>query len=147
MNKITIELSKEDRALLGAVVTDLEIVIDLLREKNAPQSDEARPAKEMNQDNEKPQETESQAAPGFEEAQDAPPWSEGVPAPEEHTEPQAAKGSATSREDVQRKVVELCAAGKRPEVTETIHQYAERVSAIPEDKLDEVMALLVKLEG
>lgn len=147
MNKIVIELSKEDRALLGAVVTDLEIVIDLLKGKNAPQSDGTEPAKEMNKKPEKPQESASQAAPAFVEAPTAPPWDEGVPAPEVHPEPQPQEVTTYSREDVQRKVVELCAAGKKVQVTEIVYAYADRVSNIPEDKLDEAMGKLIALEG
>lgn len=51
--------------------------------------------------------------------------------------------------DVQRKVVELCgpAHGKKAEVREIIKAYAPKVTGIPADKLDEVMAKLTALEG
>lgn len=49
--------------------------------------------------------------------------------------------------DVQQKVVALSAAGKKTEVREIVTAYAERVSAIPADKLDEVMSKLIALEG
>lgn len=51
-----------------------------------------------------------------------------------------------SRSDVQQKVVALSAAGKKDAVREIIKAYAERVSAIPEDKLAEVLDKLNALE-
>lgn len=49
--------------------------------------------------------------------------------------------------DIQKKTVALCAAGKKPEVREIISSYADRVSQIPADKIDEVMERLIALEG
>lgn len=49
--------------------------------------------------------------------------------------------------DIQKKTVALCAAGKKPEVREIISSYADRVSQIPADKIDEVMERLMALEG
>lgn len=48
--------------------------------------------------------------------------------------------------DVQQKVVTLSAAGKKDAVREIVMAYASRVSAIPEDKLAEVMDKLNALE-
>ena len=48
--------------------------------------------------------------------------------------------------DIQRKVVELAAAGKKAAVRELITSYAERVSTIPEDKRAEVYQKLIALE-
>lgn len=58
-------------------------------------------------------------------------------------------GGAVLLGDVQRKVVELCgpAHGKKAEVREIVKAYAPKVTGIPADKLDEVMAKLTALEG
>lgn len=60
-----------------------------------------------------------------------------------------AGGAVATLGDVQRKVVELCgpAHGKKAEVREIIKAYAPKVTGIPTDKLDEVMAKLMALEG
>ena len=49
--------------------------------------------------------------------------------------------------DIQKKVVELSAAGKKAEVRDIITKYASRVSAIPADKTAEVWEKLTALEG
>ena len=49
--------------------------------------------------------------------------------------------------DIQKKTVALCAAGKKHEVREIISSYADRVSQVPADKVDEVMERLTALEG
>lgn len=54
---------------------------------------------------------------------------------------------APSTADIQKVVVRLAAAGKKAEVRETVKGYADRVSAIPEDKRAEVLARLSALEG
>lgn len=61
----------------------------------------------------------------------------------------AAGAAVVALGDVQRKVVELCgpAHGKKAEVREIIKAYAPKVTGIPADKLDEVMAKLTALEG
>lgn len=61
----------------------------------------------------------------------------------------AAGAAVATLGDVQRKVVELCgpAHGKKAEVREIIKAYAPKVTGIPADKLDEVMAKLTALEG
>ena len=52
-----------------------------------------------------------------------------------------------STADIQKAVVRLAAAGKKAEVREIVKGYADRVSAIPEDKRTEVLARLSALEG
>lgn len=52
-----------------------------------------------------------------------------------------------STADIQKVVVRLAAAGKKAEVREIVKGYADRVSAIPEDKRAEVLARLSALEG
>ena len=49
--------------------------------------------------------------------------------------------------DVQAAVVRLSAAGRKAEARAIVLAYAERVSAIPEDKLDEALQKLKALEG
>lgn len=49
--------------------------------------------------------------------------------------------------DVQKKVVDLSTAGQKDAVKAVIQAYAPRVSAIPEDKLAEVLEKLTALEG
>lgn len=50
-------------------------------------------------------------------------------------------------EDIQKKVVELSAAGKKTEVRAIVKAYADKVSEIPADKLAEVWKQLTALEG
>lgn len=52
-----------------------------------------------------------------------------------------------SRSDIQGKVVQLSAAGKKPQVREIVQKYAPKISDIPEDKLGAVWAELTALEG
>lgn len=68
-------------------------------------------------------------------------------APKQATEPQEAAVKSVSRDEVQSKVVSLCAAGKKAEVKALVNKYAERVGAIPEEKLAEVYEQLGALEG
>lgn len=67
--------------------------------------------------------------------------------PAEATKTAKTEAPAVDRADVQKKVVELSAAGKKAEVREIVKAYADKVSAIPEDKLAEVLDKLSKLEG
>lgn len=57
------------------------------------------------------------------------PWTE-APAPEQPT---------VTREDVQKLVVTLSAAGKKAAVKAVVQHYAKNVSGLPEDKLAEVV--------
>ncbi len=64
--------------------------------------------------------------------------------PEPVAEPEAPKAT---RDDVQALVIKLAApgAGKKDAARAIVYEYAKKVSDIPEDKLDEVMAKLSKL--
>lgn len=144
MNTITIELCAEDRARLDNIlealqnknctkcVQEVAQVLSFPQEvpknepQNAPLSEEKKKVDPEVQDK------------TFVEATDAPPWEEGVPtvAPK-HT-----------KADLQQKVVNLIAAGAdKAKVRGIINEYAERVGLVPDDKVDEVMARLVALEG
>ena len=52
-----------------------------------------------------------------------------------------------SKADIQKKVVELSAAGKKAGAREIVMAYATKVTDIPEDKLAEVWQKLTALEG
>lgn len=142
MNKIIIELAAEDRKRLDAFLAALQNsprcdkcvqdVAAAMDRQNGPQSEE------------KPKAEEEPEAPGFVEATAAPPWEEGVPAEVTKPEPEPQK---YTQAEVQKKVVELCAAGHKDATRAIVNQYAPRVSAIPADKYDEVMDKLLKLEG
>ena len=131
-NVITIELCAEDRARLDAILGALQAgpncescvksAIDFVANQQVPE--EASPAE----------------APG----QLAIPEE---PAPVEVPEPQP-EVVKVERSDIQKKVVELSQAGKKNEVKAIVTAYNNtKVSDIPEDKLDEVMAKLNELEG
>lgn len=143
---VTISLHKEDRDRLDAIMFNQEKIIDLLRGKNATQSDAPEPVKEMAQEPENVQETAHQApepAPT-----PLPDIGDGSEVPEPHTEAaEHQPAPSCSREDVRNIVVRLCAAGKKPEVKEIVNSYADSVTHIPEDKLDECMSKLTALEG
>jgi DNA replication initiation complex subunit (GINS family) len=144
MNTIIIELCKEDRDRLDGILAALkerpnctacvERVIEafnhLATEKapDAPQTTETDTAEPVTL----PEVETPTEAP---ETADAP-----VAEPTEEREP-------VKREDVQRKVVELSSAGKKAEVRDIVKAYADKVSAIPEDKLAEVFDKLTALEG
>ena len=121
MTTITIALCQEDRARLDKIIEALE------------QSGAMATTPSVTQ-----------------EAQQPEPAGEPIPAPEE---------SSTAREtveepakvvpltDIQKKVVELSAAGKKAEVRDIITKYAGRVSAIPEEHTAAVWEQLIGLEG
>ena len=71
-----------------------------------------------------------------------------VPKPAAEPEPVAEPEEPTySKEDVQALVLKLAApnTGKKDAVKAIVNEYAKKVSDIPEDKLNEVMAKLTKL--
>lgn len=134
--KVTVSLHEEDRKRIDALIRALHGVADCYPPQNAPQTDEAEPVEEIDQAAEKVQENEQEAsAPWDKDAPDLPGVAEESPA------------GRYSMEDVQQKVVTLAAAGKKAEAREIVNEYAERVSLIPADKLDEVMSKLIALEG
>lgn len=51
-----------------------------------------------------------------------------------------------TKAELQQKVISIVTAGKKDEVKAIIEQYAERVSAIPDEKINEVWDKLTKLE-
>lgn len=125
MNTITIELCAEDRARIDRLTKALE--------KQAP-------VYVLSETLSIPETAE-------------PEQPENVPAPEEEApapaaeEPAAPETPSVTKSDVQRKVVELSAAGRKAEVREIVTAYATKVSDIPDDKVAEVWQRLVALEG
>ena len=120
MNTITIQLCQEDRDRLDAILEMMGAIY--LQTKNSGTPFEA-PAVQP----------EPVAAPT--------PEPEAPAAPQEPVKPQVKVA------DIQKKVVDLSTAGKKDAVKEIIQKYAAKVSAIPEDKLPEVMEQLTALEG
>lgn len=117
MNTITIELCAEDRARLDNILTALT---SGRAHASAPETTQEPPKAQ-------PEET---PAPQAEQ-----------PKAEETAVPVVALA------DIQRKVVELSAAGKKAEVRGIVKAYAAKVSDIPVDKTAEVWQQLIDLEG
>ena len=117
--KLTVELCKEDRARLDAILAALQ---------RQPQE---RPA-------EAPQAAQAQTPINTPPAQEN-------DAPFDTAEPAAEK--TVTHADVRQKVVTLSAAGKKAQVREIVKRYAEKVPEIPADKLYEVWEQLNALEG
>lgn len=125
--KLTVELSESDKALVGKLLSAVEALnasllanqgMIAIADTDTSVEGASRPA--------------------------TPPVAE----PVKDVDPNAGAAVATLG-DVQRKVVELCgpAHGKKAEVREIIKAYAPKVTGIPADKLNEVMAKLTALEG
>ena len=115
MNTITIALCQEDRARLDKIIEALEQTRMMSAEETIP---------------EEPNEVQEVMEAFKEEL-----------APEPVKEP----AKVVTLADIQKKVVELSAAGKKAEVRDIITKYANRVSAIPDDKTAEVWNQLVGL--
>lgn len=131
-NEITIRLSDEDRALLGAILNELQ---------NLSRGDFAIPqewkGEKVAAKAGKPQEMTKKEP---ETAKTEPVKQETAPAPATPAAP------AVSKADVQKLVVTLASSGKKAEVKEIVTKYAASVSAIPEDKLAEVYEKLQALQ-
>lgn len=150
--KITTEMCADDRALISRlekVMLELSIEVRALRDAlntvgtpfpatptPIPATPTPIPASTDLNDIEAPgvYKVEAEEAPTPEPVKEEP---EEAPTPE----------PAHTKAELQQKVVNLVAAGKKAEVKEIVKQYAPKVSDIPDDKVDEVWALLSKLEG
>ena len=130
MNIITIELCQEDRARLDKIIEALEKTRVMPAEIPAVEQEEPQP--------EPSPETEEQE-----------PAEEAVEAVNEETAPEPVEEPAkvVTLADIQKKVVELSAAGKKAEVRDIITKYANRVSAIPAEHTAEVWGQLIRLEN
>lgn len=142
-NVITIEFSTEDRARLDKLQAILEAIGESIGTKavfvelgtggdepaettTAPQSKPAEPTPTTNQAKTESPEKEATA-------------------PNIMTGPQSAPSVKLA--DIQSTVVTLSAKGKKAEVRGIIKAYADRVTALPEDKWDEVYSKLKALEA
>ena len=123
MNTITIALCQEDRARLDKIIEALE---------QAPFVAQAKLQLEPIHETEAPTEAQETAETFNEET---------VPEPAEEL------AKIIDLSDIQKKVVELSAAGKKAEVRDIITKYANRVSAIPAEHTAEVWNQLVGLES
>lgn len=141
--KLTVSLKEEDRARIDALTLALGgFCIKALPVKEAAEPLSEPVSAEPTEDKENIKE-ETKTQPDAPQAPEPTPESPATPA---EPEPEAPAQQYTVA-DVQQKVVALSAAGKKVEVREIVTAYAERVSAIPADKLDEVMSKLIALEG
>jgi len=132
MNAIPIELCQEDRARIDKVIELLTLSTGQRCQSCADAVQEAFTAT-------KPIEFTKDTP---EEEKPAEPAQEPETAPQEpETAPQVSKA------DIQQKVIQLSAAGKKAQVREIVTAVANKVSDIPEDKLAEVWAALNALEG
>ncbi len=136
MNEITINLSNQDRETLSKILKALEGM------QNCQQCSQISSAyaQELKEIHSTPEAVKAPYLPIPKEfCSDGP--VEAIPtaeAPEPEEKP-------IKKEDVQKKVVELSAAGKKGEVKIIVNAYAERVSDIPDDKLAEVYRKLIEL--
>ena len=126
-NHITIELCKEDRQRLDEVIGFLGLIVG--QKYSTPESAREAINKGIIQMpvNEHP-------------VDDVSPHAD----PEPAAEPEQVN---YTKDDVQALVMKLAApgAGKKETVKAIVNEYAPRISGIPEDKVNEVMARLLKL--
>lgn len=125
MNAIPIELCQEDRARIDKVIELLTLSTGQRCQSCADAVQEAFTATKPIEFTKDTPEEEKPAE----------------PAQEPETAPQVSKA------DIQQKVIQLSAAGKKAQVREIVTAVATKVSDIPEDKLAEVWAALNALEG
>lgn len=164
-NSITIELCVEDRARIDRLIAALERrncdacvattlqgmekIAKSMNKTQAPQLDDVQQALaetlEKAEKENKPQSPKN-AVQG-EEAPTLPttPPEEEKPEGEKPTPTDTAK--KVSRTDVRAKFVELSGKGKKEEAKAIIQAYASKIPDLPEDKLEEILDKLNKLEG
>ena len=123
--EVTLHLKDEDRARIDKLLTALEsfVAAPVAIQEPVKVAEPIEPTTET----EKPQD-EAQTS-----AQEAP-----APAPKQPT---------VTLEQIRQKVVQLTAAGgdKKAKAREIVQAYASKISALPEDKLPEIMAKLAAL--
>ena len=139
MNTITIELSVEDRERLDKLLAAVEALnSSLLANQGMLAIADSGTHAEAHSE---PQ-TAQENAPGKVTTPTA-------DAPQSAAQTATEPSDDVTLADVQRKVVELCGPphNKKAQVREIVKAYAPKVTGIPADKLDEVMAKLTALEG
>ena len=134
MNTITIELCQEDRARLDRIIEALEqsraIAVNNMSVAPNVEPDELKAETEEHME-------------GQVTVEEIVETTEQIPAEEAPVEEPI---KVVSLSDIQKKVVELSAAGKKAEVRDIITKYANRVSAIPAEHTAEVWDQLIGLE-
>ena len=135
MTTITIALCQEDRVRLDKIIEALEQTQTMPTVAPVVSQDTPKSKTE--------EETIPETAEPAENQETVEPAEE-VPAPEEAAEEPV---KVVSLSDIQKKVVELSAAGKKAEVRDVITKYANRVSAIPAEHTAEVWSQLIGLEN
>ena len=130
MTTITIALCQEDRDRLDKIIEALEQSQKMPVENPIVEQDKLQldPTVEVEEPNEMQEVMEA-----FKE--------------ETASEPVEEPAKVVTQADIQKKVVELSAAGKKAEVRDIITKYANRVSAIPAEKTAEVWNQLIGLEN
>ena len=131
MTTITIALCQEDRDRLDKIIEALEQTQLMPAEAHIVAQDKQQTKTEV------AAEVTTEIQKVAKEAANA--------ANEEKTIEESTK--VVSLSDIQKKVVELSAAGKKSEVRDIITKFANRVSAIPAEHTAEVWDLLIGLES
>lgn len=134
-NTITFELCEEDRKQLQLLNINLMELIARIKGETPDAEQIINAAKGNASRDPIPAEEHPVADPFPAPAQELP---QTTPVPFETT----ATAPTVSRGELQSKVVQLSAAGKKSQVREIVTRYAARVSEIPEDKLATVMSEL-----
>lgn len=146
-NIITIELCQEDRARLDRLAEALEKIVAQEAPITLEGVDDIQKmlAKTLAKASEPVEAPKN--APGAAEASTptTTPPEEETPKEEKPTKPATEK--TVNQKDVRAKYVELAASGKREEAKAIILPYATAITAIPDDKCQEVYDKLVALEG
>lgn len=142
MNTIIIELCKEDRQRLDKIIELLGQKPDCHKCVEAATANMTEGLKVVQCGAEPVTATEQPDPVNEHPIDDDLPWGQ----PEPVAEPEAPK---YTKEDIQAKVRKLAAPGsaKRLEAKAIVQSYGLKVSDIPADKYDEVMAKLAELEG
>ena len=146
-NIITIELCQEDRARLDRLAEALEKRVvqetpltlegsDKLQQKLAETLAKASEPVEAPKN-----------APGAAEASTPTTTSPEEETPKEDKPAQPATEKTVNQKDVRAKYVELAASGKKEDARAILLSYATAISAIPDDKCQEVYDKLIALEG
>lgn len=164
-NSITIELCVEDRARIDRLITALErrncdscgatalqygkhIAEEAGRAKPAQTDDVQQALAETLEKAEKA--SKPQSPKNAVQEEEAPTL---TTTPSEEEKPEGEKPTPTdtakkvSRTDVRAKFVELSGKGKKEEAKAIIQAYASKIPDLPEDKLEEILGKLNKLEG
>lgn len=125
--RISIDIKLADKALLEDINNNLKSLLKALEGKEKWESVQAPWEADAVGTNEPKAEAEAEAPAEAEEVK------------EEKTEP------TVTTAQLQKMAIELSAEGKKVEVRDIVKAYAEKISELPEDKLEEVMSRLEAL--